>query len=79
MARIESMMIYLLETQLAAQEVKPTLEQAKTLEVMGLPPWPTMRRDTNKFQVWRDMWERRKLILAAQAAIPEGDDHASQA
>lgn len=58
LARVESMLIFLLETMETEQVVKPNLEQAKALQVMGQPPWPQLTRKTNKYEIWRVSWER---------------------
>jgi translation elongation factor EF-Tu-like GTPase len=64
--RVESMIIYMLETTEADQVVRPNIEQAKALQVMGQAPWPTITRKTNKFQIWLDSWQA--LQASRQAA-----------
>ena len=70
LARIESMMIFLMETTPAEQTVRPTLDQAKDLAAMGRPAWPTMKRDTNKYTIWRESWDK---LQAAVGPGPAGD------
>ena len=65
--RVESMLIYLLETTAAEQVVKPNLEQAKALQAMGQPPRPTIKRDTNKFEIWHASWQALQVRATTRA------------
>ena len=75
LARVESMLQWLLSTMAAKQVQTPSLEQARRIEAMGMPPWDTVTRETTQFQLWREAWdirERHAIIEAAKAAVQEG-------
>lgn len=72
LTRIESMLGFLLGTTEQTQTVQPTTEQAKQLHVMGLSPWPRLTRNTTKFELWKEGFE--KLVAAHQAANPGEQD-----
>lgn len=68
--RIESMLAYLLGTQAVEVEAAPTAEQAKRLQVMGQSPWGRLKRSTNRFELWKEGFE--KQMAKQDAPTPEG-------
>ena len=51
--RIESMLRYQMESQPEDVVTTPSLEQAKQLAALGLPPWPRVKVATNRYELWK--------------------------
>ncbi len=67
-ARIESMLAYLMGTMETETVVQPTTEQAKALVAIGQSPWQRMKRATNRYELWAEGWERRIKAQADKGA-----------
>jgi len=68
--RIESMLIYSLETQREEVITQPTTEQAKQLVALGLPPWPKIKMVTNRYAMWKQGFEQK--LAEKEATRAEG-------
>lgn len=75
MIRIESMLGFMLGSEQAEQVTAPTQIEAKQLDALGLPPWPRIRRQTTRLEVWREGFLKQ---MAAHQAQPIGDDNGEE-